>query len=302
MTAAAGFALSSASANSRGRRNFRSRSMEASDNEKWQGIIGIRIRGRRQDPMRSGRHWTGRISMVVTEVWIGVSLGGERTSHGARMGGGDVPESCPVEAKSIYLPPNWRGTMGPAPEPPNAWRCAAAVAMLVPDVSALISVTVTQGPATGTPRIEIRYVEITFPTPKLVLGRDVTVSFQITDFALVPPVRGEPAPNEGHIEAYLDGVHYSSVTAFRPIPFSDLPDGDHTVTLRLVDNAGTPLTPDASDSVTFRIQFAPIVDINPYLSVIQIILAAAILIVLFYRDWGRSILDRLVARIRGRNA
>ena len=173
---------------------------------------------------------------------------------------------------------------------------------LVPDVSASISVTVTQGPATGTPRIEIRYVEITFPTPKLVLGRDVTVSFQITDFALVPPVRGEPAPNEGHIEAYLDGVHYSSVTAFRPIPFSDLPDGDHTVTLRLVDDAGTPLTPDASDSVAFRIQFAPIVDINPYLSVTQIILAAAILVVLFYRDWGRSILDRLVARIRGRNA
>ena len=116
------------------------------------------------------------------------------------------------------------------------------------------------------------------------------------------PVRREPVPNEGHIEAYLDGVHYSSVTAFRPIPFSDLPDGDHTVTLRLVDDAGTPLTPDASDSVTFRIQFAPIVDINPYLSVTQIILAAAILVVLFYRDWGRSVLDRLVARIRGRNA
>ena len=73
-------------------------------------------------------------------------------------------------------------------------------------------------------------------------------------------------------------------------------------TLRLVDDAGTPLTPDASDSVTFRIQFAPIVDINPYLSVTQIILAAAILVVLFYRDWGRSVLDRLVARIRGRNA
>src|SRR5437867_509867 len=268
--------------------------------------------------MRSGQRWTCRISMMVTEVWSGVSLGVERTSHGARMGGGDLPESCPVEAKSIYLPPNWRGTMGPATGPPNAWRCAAAVAMVLlgltsllsisPEASAagptltIVSPTVTQGPATGTPRIEIRYVEITFPTPKLVLGRDVTVSFQITDFALVPPVRGEPAPNEGHIEAYLDGVHYSSVTAFRPIPFSDLPDGDHTVTLRLVDNAGTPLTPDASDSVTFRIQFAPIVDINPYLSVIQIILAAAILIVLFYRDWGRSILDRLVARIRGRNA
>src|SRR5436309_10902863 len=129
MTAAAGFALSSASANSRGRRNFRSRSMEASDNEKWQGIIGIRIRGRRQDPMRSGQPWTCRISMVVTEVWIGVSLGGERTSHGARMGGGDLPESGPVEANSIYLPRNWLGTMGLATGSPNAWRGVAAGAM-----------------------------------------------------------------------------------------------------------------------------------------------------------------------------
>src|SRR5438876_1121826 len=123
------------------------------------------------------------------------------------MANGCVPESGPIEAKSIYLPPNSRGAMRP-----------------------------TTGPATGTPRIEIRYVEITFPTPNLVLGRDVTVSFQVTDFALVPPVQREHAPNEGHIEAYLDGVHYSSVTAFRPIPFSDLPDGDHTVTLRLVDD------------------------------------------------------------------
>src|SRR5205814_2325928 len=85
----AGIARSSASAKSRGRRNFRSRSMEASDNEKWQGIIGIRIRGRRQDPMRSEQRGTCRISMMVTEVWIGVSLGGERTSHGAWIGGGD---------------------------------------------------------------------------------------------------------------------------------------------------------------------------------------------------------------------
>src|SRR5437667_9572737 len=79
--------------------------------------------------------------MVVTEVWIGVSLGGERTSHGARMGGGDVPESCPVEAKSIYLPPNWPGTMGPATGPPNAWRCAAAVAMVLLGLTSLLSIS-----------------------------------------------------------------------------------------------------------------------------------------------------------------
>src|SRR5947209_15356492 len=127
---------------------------------------------------------------------------------------------------------------------------------LNPDVTSSISVTVTQGPAIGTPRIEISYVEITYPTPGLVLGRDVTISFRITDFALVPPGRGDPVPNEGHVAVFLDGVYYMAVMAFRPIPFSDLVDGEHTVMVRLVDDAGRPLTPDASDSVTFRIQFA----------------------------------------------
>src|SRR5881409_3204278 len=143
---------------------------------------------------------------------------------------------------------------------------------LSPDVTSSISVTVTQGPAVGTPRIEISYVEIMYPNPGLVLGRDVIVSFRITDFALVPPGRGEPVPNEGHIAVFLDGVYYMSVTAFRPIPFSDLVDGKHTVTVQLVNDTGQPLTPDANDSVTFQIQFAAIVDINPYLQIAQIIL------------------------------
>ena len=73
---------------------------------------------------------------------------------------------------------------------------------LVPDVSASISVTVTQGPATGTPRIEIRYVEITFPTPKLVLGRDVTVSFQITT---VPGIKNMIFGGDGIFLAALTG-------------------------------------------------------------------------------------------------
>src|SRR6266571_6362072 len=92
---------------------------------------------------------------------------------------------------------------------------------LSPDVTSSISFTVTQGPAVGTPRIEISYVEITYPTVGLVLGRDVTISFRITDFALVPPGRGEPVPNEGHVAVFLDGVYYMAVMAFRPIPFSD---------------------------------------------------------------------------------
>src|SRR2546426_5298472 len=173
---------------------------------------------------------------------------------------------------------------------------------LSPDVTSSISVTVTQGPAVGTPRIEISYVEITYPTPGLVLGRDVTISFRITDFALVPPGRGEPVPNEGHVAVFLDGVYYMSVMAFRPIPFSDLVDGDHTVMVRLVDDAGQALTPDVSDSVTFRIQFAAIVDINPYLSITQIVLAGAIFVVLFYRHGGGNVLKTLSARFGGKNS
>src|SRR3989442_1272488 len=173
---------------------------------------------------------------------------------------------------------------------------------LSPDVTSSISVTVTQGPAVGTPRIEISYVEIMYPTPGLVLGRDVTISFRITDFALMPPGRGEPVPNEGHVAVFLDGVYYMAVMAFRPVPFSDLVDGEHTVMVRLVDDAGQALTPDASDSVTFRIQFAAIVDINPYLSITQIVLAGAIFVVLFYRRLGRNLLATLLARSGGKNA
>ena len=170
---------------------------------------------------------------------------------------------------------------------------------LTPDVTSSISVTVTQGPAAGRPRIEISYVEIMYPTPGLVLGRDVTISFRIMDFALVAPGRGESVPNEGHVAVFLDGVYYMSVVAFRPIPFSDLIDGEHTVMIRLVDDAGRALTPDASDSVTFRIQFAAIIDINPYLTLSQIVLAGAIFVVLFFRRPRRNILATLSARIRG---
>ena len=173
---------------------------------------------------------------------------------------------------------------------------------LNPDVTSSISVTVTQGPAVGTPRIHITYVEITYPTPKLVLGRDVTISFNVTDFALVPPGRGAAVPNEGHVAVFLDGVYVMAVMAFRPIPFSDLLDGDHNVTVRLVNDAGQPLTPDASDSVTFRIQFAAIVDINPYVQITQVILAGAIFFVLFYRGWGHKLFATLSARIRRKNA
>src|SRR6059036_3484942 len=104
---------------------------------------------------------------------------------------------------------------------------------LSPDVTSSISVTVTQGPAVGTPGIEISYVEIMYPTPGLVLGRDVTISFRIRDFAIVPPGRSESVPNEGHVAVFLDGVYYMAVMAFRPVPFSDPAAEEHPVMVRL---------------------------------------------------------------------
>lgn len=169
---------------------------------------------------------------------------------------------------------------------------------LNPDVSSSITVTLTQGPAVGTPRIHITHVEIAYPDPHVVLDDDVILSFAISNFSLVAPGRGVPVPNEGHAAVYLDGAYHKAVVSFGPVPFSDLPDGDHTVMLRLVDDAGNPLTPDAFDSITLRIQASPVVDINPYLIDAQIVLVIAILVVLLYRNWGRELFAGWLGRIR----
>ncbi len=153
---------------------------------------------------------------------------------------------------------------------------------LTPDVRASVAVTVTQGPAVGTPRIEVSYVDITYPTPGVVLDADVTISFRVTDFALVPPAPPSYIPNEGHVAVLVDGVYNKAVTTFEPVPFSDLTDGVHTITFQLVDNLGRPLTPDASASITVEILSNPVVDISPYLLGAQFFLAFAILVVLFY--------------------
>lgn len=168
---------------------------------------------------------------------------------------------------------------------------------LSPDVVSSITVTVTQGPASGSPRIDITHVEIEYPTPGVVLNDDVTISFRVTDFALVPPGKSAPVPNEGHVLVYLDGTYYQAVSTFDPVFFSDLTDGTHNITMRLVDNGGHRLTPDAVSSVTFRIQASPVVDITPYLLYVQVALAIVILVVLFYRGRGLGRLTAGASRI-----
>src|SRR5207247_9092154 len=98
------------------------------------------------------------------------------------MGGGDLPESCPVEAKSIYLPPNWRGTMGPATGPPNAWRCAAAVAMVLLGLTSLLSISPEASAAGPTLPSVSR-------TARAILGNGspVCVVYEVSTFNATPP-------------------------------------------------------------------------------------------------------------------
>src|SRR5207253_2639362 len=170
---------------------------------------------------------------------------------------------------------------------------------LTPAVSASITVALTRGPAGGTPRIAITYWEILYPFPGDLWGDDITISFRISNFTLVPPGRRESVPNEGRLRVLVDGLVFKDITTYEPAHFSDLPDGDHTVTMRLVDGAGQPLNPDASDSTRFRVEgeqkVAPIPDLSPYLLTAQLGLGAAIVGVLYVLVDGA--LGRVLAQV-----
>jgi hypothetical protein len=149
---------------------------------------------------------------------------------------------------------------------------------LSPDVSASVRVVSTQGPAAGQP--SIRFV---WPNPGQVTGHDVYFAVNVTNFALVDP-RGQPnAPNEGHIELFLNGAFQQVPRAYEPGFMVDMPDGDNTVTARLVNNDGSPLLPDVAATVTIRVKGAA--DPTPSALVTGGIsgILAAILVVLLVR-------------------
>src|SRR2546430_2710754 len=118
---------------------------------------------------------------------------------------------------------------------------------LTPNVAQSVSVTVTRGPAAGSPGISIA-----FPQEGAVLGTDLYVSYRVTNFVLVAP--GGPAvPREGHIHVVVDGVFYQELTDYQPAHLG-LPDGPHNVTLQLVDGLHRPLSPDVSASAHFPVR------------------------------------------------
>ncbi len=122
---------------------------------------------------------------------------------------------------------------------------------LSPDIYASVRIVATHGPAVGTPTITI-----VSPKPGPTIAHDVYFAVEVTNFTLVDSYGQPNAPNEGHIQLFLNGVLNQEPRAYDLAFIVDMPDGNSTVTARLVNNDNTPLSPDVSASVTIRIQGA----------------------------------------------
>jgi len=149
---------------------------------------------------------------------------------------------------------------------------------LSPDVSPAVRVVATHGPAGGVPTIRI-----VSPVPAQVTGHDVYVSVEISNFTFVD-AHGQPnAPNEGHFELFLAGVLRQDLSRYDTGFMVDLPDGNNTITARLVNNDHTPLNPDVFATVTIFVKGASVSVLYQTLSGGVAVLLAAILVVLIFR-------------------
>jgi Domain of unknown function (DUF4399)/Family of unknown function (DUF6130) len=116
---------------------------------------------------------------------------------------------------------------------------------LTPDVSAWLGVKITHGPAGGTPS-----VVILSPKNGAGVGPNVDVSFAVFNFAMVQPYGQQDAPNEGHIHVLVDAAYNQLVASVETVHISGLAAGSHTITLQLVNNDHTPITPAVSAAIT----------------------------------------------------
>ena len=149
---------------------------------------------------------------------------------------------------------------------------------LNPDVVASVRVVATQGPAVGTPTITI-----VSPKPGPTISHDLYVAVEVTNFTLVD-AHGQPnAPNEGHVQLFLNGVLHQEPRAYDLGFIVDMPDGNSTITARLVNNDDTPLNPDVSASVTVRILGAADPTASEQVTAGVTLILAVILLVLLLR-------------------
>src|SRR5690348_4773745 len=109
---------------------------------------------------------------------------------------------------------------------------------LSPDVSAWLAVQITHGPAVGAPSIVLLS-----PKTGATVGPDVDVSFAVFNFAMVQPYGQSNAPNEGHVHVLIDAAYNQLVASVETAHVTGLSAGSHTITLQLVNNDHTPISP-----------------------------------------------------------
>jgi len=149
---------------------------------------------------------------------------------------------------------------------------------LNPDVSASVHVVATQGPGAGVPRITILS-----PRPAESTGHGIYVSYRIENFTLVEP-RGQPnAPNEGHVQLLVEKQVVMEVIQYEPVLLVSLPEGDITISARLVNNDNTPLNPDATSNVLIHVVASSAVSLPLVSNGGVALLLAFILVVLILR-------------------
>lgn len=93
--------------------------------------------------------------------------------------------------------------------------------------------------------------QITIVSPKSGdrTGHGIEVSYRIANFTLVEPVGQPNAPNGGHVQLLVNDRVVMEVSQYEPVLVVSLPEGDITITARLVNNDGSPLNPDASSTI-----------------------------------------------------
>ncbi len=137
----------------------------------------------------------------------------------------------------------------PAPTPTTAREAAEPTE--APDTEAQPSVTIVE-PADGA----------TVP------AGDVTVTVEVSGFEVVDKLNAPATPGEGHVHFYMDvaqlpttpgqpavsaqGTYHASATTSHT--WTDVPSGEHTFAVQLVNNDHTPLEPPVVAEVTVTVE------------------------------------------------
>lgn len=203
----------------------------------------------------------GRIGEVAspTEGYLNVTVDG-------------APAQLVTRVEPITLP------LPPGPHTIELELFLSNMTPLSPDVSAVVHVVTTDGPATGIPALRI-----VSPTEGEPTGHDVYVYVAVFNFTIVD-AHGQPnAPNEGHVQLLRGGVFQQDLGASTFGFLVDMPDGNNTITAQLVNNDGTPLTPGVSANVSIFVKIAADPSVTEAVTGGLAIVLAVILVVLLYR-------------------